>query len=221
MRPGCCCDLTGHRLSHLQREALVCDDTRRADILVTAPLRRVIVEADGPWHFVRTPDGSIVHQDGTTALRDRLFQASGYVVLSVRVEDKAPSDFQTPSFRRWLQRQLQETGLACSTVRAQVWPARWACTVLCWSQPAWLIYVQWAWLRSIAKSKDADRSSDSRAGPVASHDPMLCPSKCLQPVEITAVATTQGAAMCPFLCEQAAVVCKDCACVQRFAIVSF
>jgi hypothetical protein len=130
MRPGCCWSVTDHRLSHLQLEALVCNDTRRADILVTAPLRRVIVEADGPWHFVRAPDGSIVHQDGTTALRDRLFQASGYEVLSVRVEDKAPSDFQTPSFRRWLQRQLQETGLACSTVRAQVWLARWACPVL-------------------------------------------------------------------------------------------
>jgi hypothetical protein len=29
-------------------------------------------------------------------LRDRLFQASGYEVLSVRIEDKAPSDFHTP-----------------------------------------------------------------------------------------------------------------------------
>jgi hypothetical protein len=114
----------GQCLFHVQIEALVCDDTRRADILVTAPLRRVIVEADGPWHFVRAHDGSIVHQDGRTALRDRLFQASGYEVLSVRVEDKAPSDCHTPSFRRWLQSQLQELGLACSTVRAQVWLAR-------------------------------------------------------------------------------------------------
>jgi hypothetical protein len=128
--PWCCCDASqmsglgmGHRLSHLQLEALVCDDTRRADILVTSPLHRVIVEADGPWHFVRAPDGCIVHQDGTTALRDRLFQAAGYEVLSVRVEDKAPSNFHTPSFRRWLQRQLQDLGLACSSVRAQVWLA--------------------------------------------------------------------------------------------------
>jgi hypothetical protein len=29
-------------------------------------------------------------------LRDRLFQASGHEVLSVRIEDKAPSDFLTP-----------------------------------------------------------------------------------------------------------------------------
>jgi hypothetical protein len=76
-----------------------------------------------PWHFVRAPDGCIVHQDGTTALRDRLFQAAGYEVLSVRVEDKAPSDFQTPRFRRWLHSQLQGMGLACSTVHAQVWLA--------------------------------------------------------------------------------------------------
>jgi hypothetical protein len=112
-----------HRRSRVQVEALVCDDTRRADILVTAQLRLVIVEADGPWHFVRAPDGSVVHRDGTTALRDRLFQVSGYEVLSVRLEDKAPSDFHTSKFRRWLRSQLQDMSLTCSAVPAQVWLA--------------------------------------------------------------------------------------------------
>jgi Protein of unknown function (DUF559) len=93
----------------VQIEALVCDDTRRADVLVTAQRHRVIVEADGPWHFVRAHDGSIVHQDAI-ALRDHILQASGYKVLSVRVQDKAPSDFHTPSFQRWLHSQLQGMG---------------------------------------------------------------------------------------------------------------
>jgi hypothetical protein len=107
----------------LQVEALVCDDTRRADILVTAQRHRVIVEADGPWHFVRAPDGSIVQQDGTTALRDHLFRGAGYEVLSVRVEDMTPSDFHTPRLRRWLRSELQDVGLACGTTPAQVWLA--------------------------------------------------------------------------------------------------
>jgi RAP domain len=121
MHPQASWSACRHRRSRVQVEALVCDDTRRADILVTVQLRRVIVEADGPWHFVRAPDGSVVHRDGTTALRDRLLRAAGYEVLSVRLEDKAPSDFRTPDFRRWLQSQLQDLGLACSAVPAQVW----------------------------------------------------------------------------------------------------
>jgi hypothetical protein len=111
------------QLCQPQVEALVCGDTRRADVLVTAQLHRVIVEANGPWHFVRAPDGSIVHRDGTTALRDHLFQGAGYTLLSVRVEDMTPLDFHTPSFRRWLRSELQDVGLACGTTPAQVWLA--------------------------------------------------------------------------------------------------
>jgi hypothetical protein len=104
----------------LQVEALVCDDTRRADVLVTKQRQRVIVEADTPRNFVRAPDGSFVHADGHTALRDHLFRTAGYEVLSMRIEDEATSEIHTPKFRQWLQGQLQELGLRCSTTPAQV-----------------------------------------------------------------------------------------------------
>jgi hypothetical protein len=88
-------------------EALVCDGTRRADVLVTAGAQRVIVEADGPMHFVREADGAIVCEDGRTQLRNHLFRIAGYEVLSVRVEDQHPADFHKPEFFQWLRSELQ------------------------------------------------------------------------------------------------------------------
>jgi hypothetical protein len=38
----------------------------------------------------------------------------------VRIEDEAPSEIHTLKFRHWLQSQLQELGLGCSTTPAQV-----------------------------------------------------------------------------------------------------
>jgi hypothetical protein len=100
-----------------QVEALVCDGTRRADILVTAGAQRVIIEADGPMHFVRDADGAIVCEDGGTRLRNHLFCAAGYEVLSVRVEDRQPADFCKPDFVEWLRDELKRQGLYCSGER--------------------------------------------------------------------------------------------------------
>jgi hypothetical protein len=101
-------------------EALVCDDTRQADILVTDGEHRIVVEADGPTHFVRGPDGVIVHQDGPTKLRDRLFHISGYKVLSVRVESMQLAEFCSSEFRCRLRGQLQALGPPMSLSHAGV-----------------------------------------------------------------------------------------------------
>jgi hypothetical protein len=90
-----------------QVEALVCDGTRRADLLITAGTQRVIIEADGPTHFVRDAGGAIVCEDGRTQLRNHLFRVAGYEVLSVRVEDKHPADLLKPEFSQWLLSELQ------------------------------------------------------------------------------------------------------------------
>jgi hypothetical protein len=104
----------------LQVEALVCDDTRQADILVADGEYRIVVEADGPTHFVRGPDGVVVHQDGPTRLRDHLFHISGYRVLSVRVEGMQLAEFRSSEFRCWLRGQMQALGLSMSLSRADV-----------------------------------------------------------------------------------------------------
>jgi RAP domain len=95
----------------LQVEALVCDDTQRANILVTDGEHRIVVEADGPTHFVRGSDGVIVHQDGPTQLRDNLFHVAGYKVISVRVEGIHLSVFRPSEFRCRLLGQLQALGI--------------------------------------------------------------------------------------------------------------
>jgi hypothetical protein len=100
-----------------QVEALVCDGTRRANILVTAGAQRVIIEADGPMHFVRDADDAIVCEDGRTRLRDHLFCAAGYEVLSVRVEDRQSANFCKPEFVEWLRDELEQRGLHCSGER--------------------------------------------------------------------------------------------------------
>jgi hypothetical protein len=102
------------QLRAAQVEALVCDDTRRADILVTAGAQRVIVEADGPLHFVRDALGTIVCEDGSTQLRNHLLRSAGYEVLVCRVEDMSPIDFRTPEFLGWLRTGLQQRGLPCN-----------------------------------------------------------------------------------------------------------
>jgi RAP domain len=102
----------------VQVEALVCDHTRCADILVTVGAIRMIIEVDGPTHFVRDADGGIVSQDGRTQLRKHLFRAAGYEVLSVRVENRHPADFRKPEFVEWLHGGVKRRGMEHSGVRA-------------------------------------------------------------------------------------------------------
>jgi hypothetical protein len=100
-----------------QVEALVCDGTRRADILVTTGAKRVIIEADGPMHFVRNADGAVISEDGRTRLRNHLFRAAGYEVLCVRVETGHPADFFKPEYVEWLRGELKRRGLPLSGER--------------------------------------------------------------------------------------------------------
>jgi hypothetical protein len=74
---------------------------------------RMIIEADGPTHFVRDADGAIVCEDGGTQLRNHLFRAAGYDVLSVRLEGRWPTDFRKPEFVEWLRGEMKRLGLAC------------------------------------------------------------------------------------------------------------
>lgn len=92
-------------------QAAVGDGSRRADILLQGRGVRVVVEVDGPSHFVSAADGRAVREDGATVLRNWQLQRWGYTALSVPVADKSLAQLRSAEHAAWLVRQLRDRGV--------------------------------------------------------------------------------------------------------------
>ena len=87
------------------------DGSRIVDALVTWPGGQLAVEADGPTHFIPSPDGIGTVTSTATRLRDHQLAAWGVPVLSVAVADKPVSYFTSPDFEAQLAEQLRDVGV--------------------------------------------------------------------------------------------------------------
>lgn len=92
-------------------QAAVGDKTRRVDVLLEGRGARVVVEVDGPSHFVMDVAGqAVVRETGNTALRNWQLRDWGHVVVSACVVNRSPAWLAGSEGAAWLLRLLRAAG---------------------------------------------------------------------------------------------------------------
>ena len=95
----------------MQASAPVGDGSRMVDALVTWPGGRLAVEADGPTHFIPSPDGVGTVKSTATRLRDHQLAEWDVPVLPVKVAGKPVRYFASSDFQAELAEQLRSAGV--------------------------------------------------------------------------------------------------------------
>lgn len=92
-------------------QATVGDGSRRVDILLQGRGGRLVVEVDGPSHFVTDYAGdTLLRATGKTVLRNWQLREWGYAVLSVPVGSRSCAELRSPEAGAWLLRGLRSIG---------------------------------------------------------------------------------------------------------------
>jgi RAP domain len=85
------------------------DGSRVVDVLLEWPGGKVVVEVDGPTHFLEDADGARTRLSTSTLLRNRTLQVWDYRVASIPVAGWG--DLRSPAFRALVVERLRAAGV--------------------------------------------------------------------------------------------------------------
>eukprot|EP00892_Ulva_mutabilis_P009339 jgi/Ulvmu1/6778/UM030_0116.1 len=91
-------------------EASVGDGTRRVDVLLEGHGAHVVLEVDGPSHYVTDAVGAVVCETGNTVLRNWQLRDWGYILVRAPVTNRSSSWLGGSEGAAWLLRLLRSAG---------------------------------------------------------------------------------------------------------------